>query len=129
MADRLPLAQLPNGSTFRLTGRKTATHPDGAVSTEFIRPNGQVVGNLEIAADGSFTGGLVIPLAQAQVEALAIAMALGDIMRNLSTAETVIVRAVGIGPDQALWSPSVNQRPAYPPSGWVKVGHVDPDSL
>jgi hypothetical protein len=128
MPDRVGLTTLPIGSTFRLTGRLDAKSAAGVVVT-FLRPNGDAVGTLNIAPDGTFTGALTIPPDQAQVEPLAIALALGDILNNLDNGMTTVVRAIGLGPDGALWSPSLNHRPTFPATGWVKVGHVNPDNL
>lgn len=128
MPDRMPLVDLPVGSTFRLTGRLDTIGPGGA-STTFLREDGESVGTLTINADGSGTLDMTIPLTEAMVEPLAIAMEVGDVMQNLDTGETVIVMAAGLGPDGRQFSPSRNHRPSYDPERWVKVGHVDPDNL
>jgi hypothetical protein len=125
---RMPLADLPPGSTFRLTGRLLNKTAAGMV-VEFIRLNGQTVGTLNIAADGTFSGALVIPPADAQVDPLAVAIKPGDVMWHPDNGQTVVARSVGFGPDDRMWSYSLNRQPALSPEGWVKVDHVNPDGL
>jgi hypothetical protein len=127
MADRVPLVDLPDDATFQVTGRKITTTPDGATSVEFIREDtGEAVGGLSIGADGAISGTLTD---SPQVEPLAIAIQVGDVMRNERDGRVVVAMSIGLPPDGRGWSYSANHRPNLAPEGWAKIGHIDPDTL
>lgn len=125
MPDRVPLADLPDDSTFQITGRKVATNPDGSMAVEFIRSDtGETVGGLTVTAAGALDGNLT----QApEVEPLAVAIQPGDVLRHEADGRVVVAMAVGLPPDGRGWSYSSNHRPSLTPDGWVKVAHIDPD--
>ena len=122
MADSISLVNLPVLSTFRLFARLVAD-TGTTMTIELLQPDGTVHGDIDITkATGAIAGTLTVALADTLVEPVAIAMEVGDVVQNSSTGETLVVRAVGLGPDGTLWSSSSNGNPTYQGTGWARVG-------
>ena len=122
MADSISLDQMPVGSTFRLFARLVAD--DGTTMTiDLLQPDGSIHGDIDITkASGAVSGALAVALADTLVEPVAIAMEVGDVVQNSSTGETLVVRAIGLGPDGTLWSSASSGSPTYQGTGWTRVG-------
>lgn len=127
MVDTLALTSLPVGSSFSIQARITAADAT-TVALEFLQPDGAVHGTLDITvATGAIAGSLDVELAETQVTPVAIALAIGDVVRNTDSGETMIVQATGLGPHGDKWSPSAAERPTYKGEGWSVIDHIDLD--
>jgi hypothetical protein len=122
MAQDVPITDLPVGSTFKLKARIVSD--DGTtMNVEFLQNDGTVHGDADITkATGAMTGQLTVALEDTAVEAVAIAVAINDVLQNQTTGEVVVVQATGLGPNQDLFSTSTAGQPTYQAEGWTKVG-------
>lgn len=125
MATIKRLADVAVGSTILLPCRLTARSAAGA-TLDTLSKDGDlwsVTGAFTIAVpSGTVSGAWTTDPRDQPVRLVALAMAVGDVVRNDATGETLVVQAVNLGPDGALWSTSSAGRPTYESVGWAKVG-------
>jgi hypothetical protein len=119
------LADVGIGSTVLLPCRLTARSAAGA-TLETLNKDAEawtVTGSFTIAVpSGTVAGAWTTDPRDQLVRVVALAMAVGDVVRNDGTGETLVVQAVNLGPDGTLWSTSTAGRPTYESVGWAKVG-------
>jgi hypothetical protein len=124
MTERMPLRDVPVGATLLLPCRlvaKTAT----TATMDTIGEDRQATGQIQVAADRTVTGAWTADPRSQPVRVVAVAVQVGDVVRNISTGETLVVQAAGLGPDGSYWSPASAQLPSYVSEGWRVVGHID----
>jgi hypothetical protein len=122
VADSISLADLPVLSTFRLTAR-LANDTGTTMTIDLLQPTGDVHGSIDITkSTGNIVGGLTVDLDDTLVEPVAIALSIGDVIQSQSSGETLVVRAIGLGPDGTLWSSSTTGSPTFQSVGWTRVG-------
>ena len=90
-------------------------------------PQRALAGTVIIGPDGSFTGGLAAAPASVPVTVVTgwVPISPGDVLCNDGNGETVVARAVRVGPDGTYtWSSSLTGGATYQAAGWSIVGHV-----
>jgi hypothetical protein len=122
MAQDVPLTDLPVGSTFKLKGR-IASDDGTTMVVELLQDDGSTHGAMDITkATGAMTGQLTVAMEDTQVEPVAIAYSVGDVLEEVATGRTLVVRAVGLGPHGDKWSDSTGGRMTYSAEGWQPAG-------
>jgi hypothetical protein len=122
VADSVSLTSLPVLSTFRLSAR-IASDDGTTMAIELLQPSGAVHGEIDITkTTGVVVGALTVALEETLVEPIAIALNLDDVVMELSTGRTLVVRALGLGPNGDLWSDSTAGGTTYPSTGFTRVG-------
>lgn len=99
----VPFDDLPTGSTFRITGRVTAT------GAELLDPDGTVIAKT------------TRNLGSTLVEPVAVQLYVGDVVRDSASGDTRVV----MWADEGQWSSASGSQPRMSGDGWVVIGHVD----
>ena len=90
-------------------------------------PASALAGSAVIAPSGVMTGQLAAAPAQVPVTLVTgfAPVAVGDVMQNDRTGETLVARWSQIGPDGTVtWASAAGHLVIYPAQGWTRVGHV-----
>lgn len=100
------LSDLPQGSTFRLLGRVTDRDVD------------------VLSPDGTSLGAVVKLPPETDVEAVAVHLTVGDVVREVATGDTRVV--MWVDEDGQEWSSSTGTQPRMAFEGWVRVPPATP---
>lgn len=115
------LADLRQGSLFRLVGRLTARDP-ATVSVSLFTTDRTPQAALVFHTDGTVVGTWAGDPAAVQVVPMSRAVGVGDVLVHDTTGETMVVRAVWLGADGWQWSNTPTRHPAYATAGWTPAG-------
>jgi hypothetical protein len=120
------LDQLPVGSIILFGARLEQRDPTTGLRFRIFSRDRIARATLQVAPDLSVTGQFLFPPGQVPVDPTTVPFAVGDVVTNDQTAETLVVREVWSTVEQYgfLWSNTLKRRPAYTPDGWTKVGTV-----
>jgi hypothetical protein len=118
----LPLTALPVGSTAKLKFRLDSD--DGTtIVLDFLQDDGSIHGSASVTkATGAGTLQFTVALEDTLVEPVAIAYAVGDVLEEVATGRTLVVRAVGLGPNGDRWSNTSAGTDTYSGEGWQPAG-------
>lgn len=121
------LADLKAGDQFLFVAKVSAVDAAG-YHLDLFGPAAVIAGSAVIGPDGVMAGQLALPAAQVPVTVVTglVPVAVGDVLENARTGETMVCRWSAVAPDGTVtWSPSVSHQVTYPASGWTVIGHID----
>jgi hypothetical protein len=118
------LGQLPVGSIVLFGARLEERDPTTGLRFRLFTRDRIARAQLQIAPDLSITGSFLFPPSQVPVDPTTVPFAVGDVVINDQTSETLVVREVWSTVEQYgfLWSNTLKRRPVYTPDGWTKAG-------
>ena len=123
------LSDLRRGDLFLYVARVTAVNAHTGMNLDLYGPSRTKTASAHINVDGSMTGQLTdtpnnTPVTTVKADFSPVAV--GDVLENGKTGETVVCRWSGIQSNGAVvWSASVDQKVIYKTDDWTVIGHVD----
>ena len=121
------LADLKAGDEFLFVGQVTAADQVTGLSLTLYGPSGVQAAAAVIAPTGVMTGQLAAApnLVPVTIVTGFAPVAVGDVMQNDRTGETMVARWSQIGPDGSVtWASAPGHQVIYTAQGWTAVGHV-----
>lgn len=122
------LADLQAGDEFLFVAQVTAIDPTTGYSLSLFGPQTNQSATGAIDPTGAITGQLLTTPDQIPVTIVTgfAPIAVGDVMVNDNTGETMVARASFLDPaGKPMWSATTDSKVVYSADGWTKVGHVD----
>lgn len=122
------LSDVRRGDQFLLAFRCTAVNSTDGLSLNVFSVNRAQAAQEVISPAGLITGQLAKPPDQIPVSLVTTfaSVAIGDILSNLDTGETMVCRFAQMKGDGSVqWSSSPNGSVIYSTDGWSVIGHVD----
>jgi hypothetical protein len=121
------LADLAAGDEFLFIGQVTALDPVAGLSLSLFGPASAMAGSAVIAPSGVMSGQLAAAPNEVPVTLVTgfAPVAVGDVLQNDRTGETLVARWSQIGPDGSVtWASAAGHEVVYSGQGWTAVGHV-----
>ena len=115
------LADLPVGSVFAFATRITARDA-GGMTLDLLSQDDTVRATITADPAGVITGQLAVAPDQIPIEAVTQPLAVGAVVTRDGTGETMVVRAVWLGPRGFQWSNTLDRAAVYDTSGWTVAG-------
>lgn len=122
------LAEVQPGDQFLFVCQVTALDPSTGISLSLYGPSSVKAADATIGIDGSMSGSLANTPDQLPVTIVTgfVPIAVGDVLQNLKTGETVVCRWSQLQPDGSmLWSTAPTGKVVYTASGWSIIAHID----
>ena len=121
------LADLVTGDEFLFIGQVTALDPVAGLTLSLFGPASALAGSAVIAPTGVMSGQLAAAPGQVPVTVVTgfAPVAVGDVMQNDRTGETMVARWSQIDPNGAVtWASAASHQVVYSGQGWTTIGHV-----